>query len=310
MVYLTYRNLSHQVGGFFMAKVKHLVTLDALSVDEIMTILHRADDFVNGETLNLGKIVVANLFFEPSTRTQYSFEMAQKKLGAQTMTFHEGSSSTSKGESLYDTVKTIEALSVDTLVIRHPEVNYFEQLIPHLKIPLVNGGDGSGNHPSQSLLDLYTIWKEFGQLEGLNVAIAGDIANSRVAHSNIKAMERLGMVVHLIAPPQFQEKGYEWHDFDCLIDKVDVVMLLRVQHERHHSEMTLTKSEYHEQYGMTVDRMEKMKSTAIIMHPGPFNRGTEIADEVVEAKRSRIFKQVENGVYIRMAMLEYVLGSG
>jgi len=293
-----------------MSKIKHLVTLDELSIDVIMNILDRADEFASGARLNLDKTVVANLFFEPSTRTQYSFEMAQKKLGMGTITFNEGTSSTNKGESLYDTVKTIEALGVDALVIRHPEVNYFEQLIPHLKIPIVNGGDGSGSHPSQSLLDLYTIWKEFEQLEGLSVAIAGDIANSRVARSNIKAMERLGMVVHLVAPPQFQEKGYEWHDFDALIDKMDVVMLLRVQHERHESEMTLTKSEYHEQYGMTVERMKKMKSTAIIMHPAPFNRGTEIADEVVEAKQSRIFKQVENGVYIRMAMLEYALGSG
>ena len=292
-----------------MSEIKHLVTMDGLSITEIMNILHRAKQFASGATLNLDKRVVANLFFEPSTRTQYSFEMAQRKLGVQTMTFHEGSSSTSKGESLYDTAKTIEALGVDALVIRHPEVNYFEHLIPHLKIPIVNGGDGSGSHPSQSLLDLYTIWKEFEQLEGLTIAIVGDIANSRVAHSNMKAMERLGMVVHLVAPPQFQEKGYEWHDFDALIDQVDVVMLLRVQHERHQNKMTLTKSEYHEQYGMTVTRMEKMKPNAIIMHPGPFNRGTEIADEVVEAARSRIFKQVENGVYIRMAMLEYVLRS-
>ena len=289
--------------------VKNLVTLDDLEIEHIMALLRRAQQFEDGEVYTGDHQVVANLFFEPSTRTQYSFEMAQKKLGVQTMTFHEGSSSTSKGESLYDTVKTIEALGVDALVIRHPEVNYFKQLTPHLKIPIVNGGDGSGSHPSQSLLDLYTIWKEFGQLEGLNVAIAGDIANSRVAHSNIRAMERLGMTVHLVAPPQFQEKGYDWHNFDSLIDQVDVVMLLRVQHERHDREMALTKAEYHEQYGMTVARMEKMKPTAIIMHPGPFNRGTEIADEVVEAKQSRIFKQVENGVYMRMAMLEYALQS-
>ena len=289
-----------------MAEIKHLLTLDTLSIDEIMAILRRADDFASGAQVDFNQTVVANLFFEPSTRTQYSFEMAQKKLGMKTITFNESTSSTSKGETLYDTVKTFEALGVDALVIRHPEKNYFDQLIGEGKvaIPIFNGGDGSGNHPSQSLLDLFTIWQEFGQFAGLKIAIVGDVANSRVAHTNIKVMERLGMDIHLVAPPQFQEAGYEWQDLDDVLAEMDIVMLLRVQHERHDVGMDLSKEVYHEKYGLSVARERLMKDGAIIMHPAPFNRGVEIADAVVECERSRIFKQMENGVYVRMAIME------
>ena len=287
-----------------MSKIKHLVTLDELSIDEIMNILGRADEFASGAQLSFDKAVVANLFFEPSTRTQYSFEMAQKKLGIETITFNESTSSTSKGETLYDTVKCFEAFGVDALVIRHPENNYFNQLIGKISVPIFNGGDGSGNHPSQSLLDLLTIWQEFGRWGGLNIAIVGDVANSRVAHTNIKVMERLGVKVHLVAPPMFQESEYVWHDLDDVLEEMDIVMLLRVQHERHDEKMPLSKEEYHTKYGLSVDREGRMKEGAIIMHPAPFNRGVEIADEVVECCRSRIFKQMENGVYVRMAIME------
>jgi len=287
-----------------MSKIKHLTTLDELTIDELMQILHQADDFARGAQMNFDQMVVANLFFEASTRTQYSFEMAQKKLGIQTITFNESTSSTQKGETLYDTVKVFEAFGVNALVIRHPETNYFEQLVGKVQIPIFNGGDGSGNHPSQSLLDLFTIWQEFGQFEGLKIAIVGDVANSRVAHTNINVMKRLGMEVHLVAPPQFQEVGYEWKVFDDVVAEMDIVMLLRVQHERHDEAMTLSKEEYHEKYGMSIDRERRMKDGAIIMHPAPFNRGVEIADELVECERSRIFKQMENGVYTRMAIME------
>lgn len=287
-----------------MSEIKHLVTLNELSIVEIMNILKAAEDFSKGRQMSFKDKVIANLFFEPSTRTQYSFEMAQKKLGIQTITFNESTSSTAKGETLYDTVKTFESLGIDAMVIRHPENNYFEQLLPHVKVPIFNGGDGSGNHPSQSLLDLFTIWIEFQKFNGLKIAIVGDVANSRVAHTNIKIMERLGMDVHLVAPPQFQEDSDEWQDLDDVLADMDIVMLLRVQHERHNEAMPLSREEYHSKYGLSIEREHRMKEGAIIMHPAPFNRGIEIADEVVECKRSRIFKQMENGVFIRMAIME------
>ena len=263
-----------------------------------------ANRLANGETTcSLSGGVVANLFFEPSTRTQYSFLMAEKKLGLNTMDFSAQTSSVQKGETLYDTVKTFEAIGVDAVVIRHPQNNYFDELIGKIDIPILNGGDGSGNHPTQSLLDLLTIYQEYGRFEGLKIAIVGDIAHSRVAHTNIEVMTRLGMDVHLVAPAQFQEPGYDWEELDKVLEDMDIVMLLRVQHERHDGTMVLTKDEYHQKYGLTVEREKRMKEGAIIMHPAPFNRGVEIADEVVECNRSRIFKQMSNGVFIRMACL-------
>jgi len=295
--------------GGKMAKIKHLTHLSNLSVAEIMEILENANEYAQGVSLpNLSGKVVANLFFEPSTRTQYSFEMAQQRLGIKTMTFTAESSSIQKGETLYDTVKTFAAIGVDGLVIRHPENEYFKLLVETLPIPIFNGGDGSGNHPTQSLLDLLTIYQEFGHFAGLKIAIVGDVAHSRVAHTNIGVMTRLGMDVHVVAPDEFQEEGYRWEKLDDVLPDMDIIMLLRVQHERHDLGMVLTKEQYHEQYGLNEVREKKMKKNAIIMHPAPFNRGVEIADEVVECKRSRIFKQMENGVYVRMAVMNRALG--
>ena len=287
-----------------MGAIKHLTRLSDFTVEEIMEILERANRYASGEACpQLEGKVVANLFFEPSTRTQYSFMMAEQKLGLKTMDFTAETSSVQKGETLYDTVKTFEAIGVDGVVIRHPQNNYFEELIPNLNIPIFNGGDGSGNHPTQSLLDLLTIYQEYGKFEELKIAIVGDIAHSRVAHTNIEVMTRLGMDVHLVAPEQFQEEGYEWENLDDVLEEMDIIMLLRVQHERHDGGMELTKEEYHRQYGLTVEREKRMKDGAIIMHPAPFNRGVEIADDVVECKRSRIFKQMSNGVFVRMSVL-------
>ena len=287
-----------------MTGIKHLTRLTDLTVEQIMNLIKTADEYSNGgEVPQLKGKVIANLFFEPSTRTQYSFAMAEHRVGLHTLDFTAETSSVQKGETLYDTVKTFEAIGVDGVVIRHPQNNYFEELIPHLNIPIFNGGDGSGNHPTQSLLDLLTIYQEFGKFEGLKIAIVGDIAHSRVAHTNIEVMNRLGMEVHVVAPEQFQEVGYEWENLDEIIKDMDIIMLLRVQHERHDGGMSLTKEEYHQQYGLTIEREQQMKEGAIIMHPAPFNRGVEIANEVVECERSRIFKQMENGVYIRMAVL-------
>lgn len=292
-----------------MGTIKHLTRLSDFTIEEIKEILERANCYASGEELpKLEGKVVANLFFEPSTRTQYSFMMAEQKLGLKMMDFTAETSSVQKGETLYDTVKTFEAIGVDGIVIRHPQNNYFEELIPHLNIPIFNGGDGSGNHPTQSLLDLLTIYQEYGKFEGLKIAIVGDIAHSRVAHTNIEVMNRLGMEVHLVAPDQFQEEGYQWENLDDVLEEMDIIMLLRVQHERHDGGMQLTKEEYHAQYGLTLEREKRMKEGAIIMHPAPFNRGVEIADDVVECKRSRIFKQMSNGVFVRMSVLVHALG--
>ena len=287
-----------------MAGIKHLTRLIDLSVEEIMNLIQTADGYSKGQEVpQLTGKVIANLFFEPSTRTQYSFAMAEHKVGLHALDFTAETSSIQKGETLYDTVKTFEAIGVDAVVIRHPQNNYFDELIDNLNIPIFNGGDGSGNHPTQSLLDLLTIYQEFGKFEGLKIAIVGDIAHSRVAHTNIEVMNRLGMEVHVVTPEQFQELGYDWETLDEVIEEMDIIMLLRVQHERHDGGMELTKEQYHQQYGLTIEREQRMKEDAIIMHPAPFNRGVEIADEVVECKRSRIFKQMENGVYTRMAVL-------
>ena len=286
----------------------NVFNLDDLSTEEIYKVLDLAEEFKNGKKVDYkGKKVVSNLFFEPSTRTHYSFDIAALRLGCKTQNFDSVNSSLKKGESLYDTVKTFEMFGTDALVIRHVENEYYKQL-QGIHIPILNAGDGTGNHPSQSLLDLLTIKQEFGKLEGLKVMIVGDIRHSRVAHTNFKIMQRLGMQVFTSGPIQYKEEGYNYVELDDMIDKVDVVMLLRVQHERHQEVMKQTKEQYHQAYGLHKKRVEKMKGTAIIMHPAPFNRNVEIADDVVECEKSRIFKQVQNGVFIRMALIHMVLG--
>lgn len=285
----------------------NILNLDNFSVQEINEILDLAKEFKNGKNVDYkGKKVISNLFFEPSTRTHYSFDMAALRLGCRTQNFDAGNSSLKKGESLYDTVKTFESFGTDAIVIRHVDNEYYKQL-EGIKAPILNAGDGTGNHPSQSLLDLLTIREEFGKFEGLKVVIVGDIKHSRVAHTNFKVMKKLGMEVYTSGPLEYKEEGYNYIELEEILDKVDVVMLLRVQHERHESKMKETVDEYHKLHGLNKERVEKMKENAIIMHPAPFNRGVEIADDVVECEKSRIFRQVENGVYIRMAMIYMAL---
>lgn len=284
--------------------MKNLFKLSDLSVVDINAILDEAIEFKNGKEYDAlrGKKVV-NLFFENSTRTHYSFIKAEQNLGMIDTNFNASTSSVKKGESLYDTVKTFEALGFDALVIRHPQNNYFETLT-NIDIPMMNGGDGTGNHPTQSLLDLMTIKEEFGSFEGLKVTIVGDIRHSRVAHTNIEAMKRLGMEVYISGPEEFNDGSSKYIEFDKAVEEMDVIMLLRVQYERHGYQMTLTKEQYLENYGLTMKRVNEMKDNAIIMHPAPFNRKTEIDDDVVECHKSRIFKQMTNGVYTRMAVLK------
>lgn len=284
--------------------MKNLFSLEDLSVLDMHKILDEAEEFKSGkEFKELKGKKVANLFFEPSTRTHYSFIVAEQNLEMKDTNFNSEASSMKKGESLYDTVKTFESIGFDALVIRHPQNSYFNQL-KGINIPIMNGGDGTGNHPTQSLLDLMTIREEFGKFEGLKCTIVGDIRHSRVAHTNIEVMKRLGMEVYISGPIEFDDGTGEYIQLDKAIKEMDIIMLLRVQYERHGYEIQLSKEEYLKNYGFTMEKVEMMKSTAIIMHPAPFNRKTEIDDDVVECNKSRIFKQMTNGVYVRMAVLK------
>ncbi len=287
--------------------MKNLFDLSSLSVEEINAILDRARQFANGEKSDAAKgKVVASLFFEPSTRTQNSYSMAVMRLGGQVITFNSEVSSMKKGETFYDTVKVFEALGCDAAIIRHSENEYYKQLT-NIKMPILSGGDGTGNHPTQSLLDLLTIKQEFGKFEGLKVCIVGDIVHSRVAHTDIEVMQRLGMEVYTSGPDEFKEEGFNYIDFDKAVKEMDVIMLLRIQHERLSGEMIMTKEDYNKQFGLNMDRVNAMKPGAIIMHPAPFNRGVEIDDDCVECAKSRIFKQMANGVFVRMAVVERAL---
>ena len=284
--------------------MKNLFNLSSLSIEEITEILDRAQQFADGEKSDRAKgKVVASLFFEPSTRTQNSYSTAVMRLGGQVLTFNSSVSSMTKGETFYDTVKVFESLGCDAAIIRDKKNEYWKEL-EGIKMPILSGGDGTGNHPTQSLLDLLTIRQEFGHFDGLKVCIVGDIIHSRVAHTDIEVMERLGMEVYTSGPDEFKEEGFNYIDFDKAIKEMDVIMLLRIQHERLSSEMIMSKEDYNKQFGLNKDRVRAMKPNAIIMHPAPFNRGVEIDDDCVECEKSRIFKQMSNGVFVRMAAVE------
>lgn len=283
---------------------RDLTTLRDMNVREVTALLDEAQAFRDKAIFpNLSGKIACNLFFEPSTRTHYSFRIAEERLGMRVVSFHPESSSLQKNESFYDTVKTFDSLGPDVLVIRHTENEYYRQLLGRVRAPILNGGDGTGNHPTQSLLDLMTIRQEFGGFEGLKVAIVGDVKHSRVAHTNCEVMRRLGMRVVTSGPEEFMDEALEAEPFDSALETSDVVMMLRIQYERHHMRDHFTQEEYHQRYGLTKKRAEAMRRGAIIMHPAPFNRDVEIADEVVECEKSRIFRQMENGVYVRMAAL-------
>ena len=286
--------------------MKGLLTLKELSTDKIIEIVKYAVSLKQGLSVSYEGKKMATLFFENSTRTHYSFITAMLNLGIKVVDFNASVSSVNKGESLYDTVRTFEALGMDGLVIRHSEDEYFKQL-ENIQIPIFNGGDGKANHPTQSLLDLMTIYEEFGHFDGLKCSIIGDITHSRVAHTNIEIMERLGMKVTISGPLEFNDGSATYEPFEDAVKSSDIVMLLRVQFERHQEKMAMTVSEYHEKFGLTRNRVNEMKENAIILHPAPFNRGVEIADDVAECEKARIYKQMTNGVYIRMAVISMVL---
>ena len=284
--------------------MRNFLTLDDLSEKEILKLVKDALLFKKNEMeCDLKGKIIANMFFENSTRTQYSFNTAEEKLGMKVITFNPATSSLNKGESFYDTVKTFESFGIDGMVIRHTNNEYYKEL-KNIKSVLINAGDGTGNHPSQSLLDLVTIYEQFNKFDNLNIAIVGDILHSRVAHGNLKVMERLGMNTYISGPKEFMDNSSKFIPFKDAITEMDIIMLLRIQRERN-AVKSMSDSEYLENYGLTMDKVNAMKKDAIIMHPAPFNRNVEIADDVVECPKSKIFTQMNNGVYARCSILNH-----
>lgn len=296
--------------------IKHFLSLSSFSSQDLLTLIERSRYFFlhqsQPDQINhlLKNKIFANVFYEPSTRTRCSFEIAAKRLGADVVNFVPENSSVKKGETVYDTLKTLESLGVDGIVFRHSDDNVFDSIQSKLNIPLLNAGAGKYEHPSQGMLDLFTLYQEFGTLQGLKVAVCGDIKHSRVAGSLMVAAEKFGMEIFLCGPdelvPENPKSFIRKENFDEVLPKVDAVMMLRIQLERHET-LELNAKSYHQQFGMNLERVSRMKKEAIILHPGPFNRGVEISDEVVEHEKSRIFKQMSNGVFTRMAILEWAV---
>ncbi|GLY07495.1 MULTISPECIES: aspartate carbamoyltransferase catalytic subunit [Actinoplanes] len=260
---------------------------------------------------------VVNLFYEDSTRTRISFEAAAKRLSADVINFSAKGSSVSKGESLKDTALTLQAMGADAVVIRHPASGAPHRLAEWVDGSVVNAGDGTHEHPTQALLDAYTMRSRMGRLDGLRVAIVGDVLHSRVARSNVLLLTTLGAQVTLVGPPTLipldvaaalSEKTQVSYDLDAVVPDSDVVMMLRVQSERMQDSYFPSAREYSRRYGLDVARLRKMPEHAIVMHPGPMNRGMEIAPEVADSPRSTIVEQVANGVSVRMAVLYLLLG--
>jgi aspartate carbamoyltransferase catalytic subunit len=301
---------------------KDLLGIEALSPEEIVLLLDTAESMRSIADRKIKKVpalrgrMVVNLFFEPSTRTRFSFETAEKWLSADSLNFSGGKgTSVEKGESLLDTARNLQAMSPDLIVVRHgsPGVPHF--LARNLAAGIVNAGDGAHEHPTQALLDALTIRRRLGRLDGLKVVIAGDIAHSRVARSNIFLLTRMGSEVTVcgpptLLPPRVEELGaHATADFDQAVAGADVVMMLRMQLERQSHSLFPSTREYFSRYGLTPARLARASPRAIVMHPGPMNRGVEIASEVADSPQSVILEQVANGVAVRMAVL-YLLLTG
>lgn len=293
--------------------IKHFLSLASFSQSELQGLIDRAQYFSLHQNQPdkihhlLKHKIFSNVFYEPSTRTRCSFEIAAKRLGADVVNFVPENSSVKKGETVYDTLKSLEALGVNGIIFRHSDDHVFDSIHSRFSLPLINAGAGKNEHPSQGLLDLLTLYQEFGTLKGLKVAVCGDIKHSRVAGSLMVAVEKFGMEIYLCGPesliPKRSETFIKEGTFDEVLPIVDAVMMLRIQLERHES-LELDATVYHREFGLTEKRVQKMKKEAIILHPGPFNRDVEIADSLVEHPQSRIFKQMSNGVFARMAILE------
>ena len=301
---------------------RHLLSIADLERSELERLLELTESFSEVTQRDIPKVpalrgkVVVSLFYEDSTRTRISFETAAKRLSADVMNFSVGSSSVSKGESLLDTVRTIEAMGVDALVVRHRAAGAPHRIAEWVDASVVNAGDGRHEHPTQALLDVFTLRRHRGpDLSGLRVAIVGDIKYSRVARSDVHALHTLGADIRLVAPPTLlPESLVGWpvtatSDLDDVLDDIDVVMLLRIQRERQADAVFPNLREYTARYGLTTERAARLKPDVVVMHPGPLNRGVEIAAEVADGPASVITQQVRNGVAVRMAVL-YELLSG
>ncbi len=300
---------------------KDLLGLRGLSAEEIRLILATAESFREISLRPIKKVpalrgkTVVNLFFEPSTRTRTSFELAAKRLSADIVNIAASSSSISKGETLLDTVKNLEALKIDIIVIRHAAAGVPHLIARHTSASVINAGDGAHEHPTQALLDLLTIQEKKGRLEGLRVSIIGDIAHSRVARSNIWGLTKLGAAVTVcgpptLIPPHIEALGVQaTHDVGQAIRDADVLMLLRIQHERQEALLVPSLREYRLRYGIDRERIKFAKPDVLIMHPGPVNRGVELDSSVADGPHSVILNQVTNGIAVRMAVLYLVAGA-
>lgn len=302
-----------------MSNRKHFVDMASQSASSLTHLLTTIDELKQADVTSTaqtlqGKTII-NCFFEPSTRTLCSFELAAKRLGATVINFNAATSSTIKGETLLDTMKTLDAMQVDAFVVRHSDNGVMEKLTAEFNwVSIVNAGDGTNEHPTQALLDIATIRAHKPDFKPLNVAIIGDIAHSRVAHSNIHALRILGAAeIRAIGPADLvpsslQEIGATiYHDIDQGLRDADVVMALRIQRERMQKSEIPNDAEYFYQFGLTTDRLQLAKPDAIVMHPGPMNRNVEIASDVADGPQSVILEQVNNGVWARMAVLQSLL---
>jgi len=300
--------------------VNHFLTIDGLTKEDLEGLLDDADEFVEVLHRPIPKVpalrgkTVATMFFESSTRTKMSFEKAAKALSADTMSFSPGTSSLSKGESLKDTVLTIKAMGTDAMVVRHQSTGAPWRIAEWIEQPVLNGGDGAHQHPTQALLDSLTIRQHFGSLEGLRIGIVGDIRHSRVARSDAQAFAALGADVTMVAPrtllpvdPSVFPAAVS-EDLDDVLGEFDVVYVLRVQAERGGASVFPSLSEYTARYGITKERFARLNPDAIVLHPGPMNRGVEIEGAVADDPRALILDQVFNGVAVRMAVLFRLLG--
>jgi aspartate carbamoyltransferase catalytic subunit len=291
---------------------RHLLALEGMPRQQLEAFFSRAAELAQGPVTNkpLAGRLIANLFFEPSTRTRSSFEAAAKALGADVLNWTVAGSSASKGETLQDTVKNIASLGPFAIVLRHQASGAAKFAAENVPCSVVNAGDGRHEHPSQGLLDTFTLWKRWKGFQGRRVAIVGDVLHSRVARSNLHALKALGATVTFCGPRSFVPQTWTGLgaqvevDFDRAIEGADAVMVLRVQRERMNEAFFANEAEYHRRWGLTVERAARLKPDAVVMHPGPVNRGVEIAAEVADGPRSLILEQVKNGVFIRMAILE------
>lgn len=301
---------------------RNLLSMADLGRDDIEQLLNLTESFAEVGERTIPRVpalrgkTIAWLFYEDSTRTRLSFETAAKRLSADTMNFSVSSSSVNKGESLRDTVETIAAMGIDGVVVRHSAAGAPHQVAQWTDAAVINAGDGWHQHPTQSLLDLYTARHHLGELDGKRVAIVGDIKHSRVARSNALGFTAMGAHVTLVAPPSLLPPTVEgWpveisHDLDAVVEDLDVCYLLRMQLERQGQAVVPSLREYHHEYGLTSARADRLDGDSLIMHPGPMNRGVEIAGEVADRPNAVITEQVANGVSVRMAVLFLLLGSG